>query len=122
MIEESLTGLPIVKENNQFTGLITIKDLSKSMIHENGINLETSYKNIIDVVEGEKVLCFEDEIEGKIIAAAFRSTTFLDNVNLTNDDILIVGDRHSIIEYAIESKVKLLIIPLLQNRPCQLRT
>jgi len=32
------------------------------------------------------------------------------NVKLTNDDILIVGDRHSILEYAINKKVKLIIV------------
>ena len=34
----------------------------------------------------------------------------MENINLTGNEILIVGNRHSIIEYAINSKVKLLII------------
>lgn len=110
MLEENLTGLPIVKENNTFIGLITIKDLSRTMIHENGIFLDTSYQNILDVVEGEEVLSFDEEIKGNILAAAFKSTTFMENITLSDKDILIVGDRHSIIEYAVNSKIKLMII------------
>lgn len=110
MLGEELTGLPIVKENDIFTGLITIKDLSKTMIYQNGIYLDTSYQNILSTIEGSPVLCFDEEIKGKILAAAFKEETFLKNISLSNQDILIVGDRHSIIEYAIESKVKLMII------------
>lgn len=110
MLDNELTGLPIVKDNNSFIGLVTIKDLSRTMIHENGINLNTSYDNILDVLEGEEVLKFDEEIKGNILAAAYKSTTFMENINLSNNEILILGDRHSIIEYAINSKVKLLII------------
>lgn len=110
MLDNELTGLPIVKENNDFTGLITIKDLSRTMIHENGISLNTSYKNLLDVLEGEEVLKFDDEINGNILAAAYKSTTFLENIKLSNDNILILGDRHSIIEYAVNSGIKLMII------------
>ena len=110
MLDEGLTGLPIVKDNNDFTGLITIKDLSRTMIHENGMSLDTSYQNIIDSIEGEEVLLFDKEIKGNILAAAFKSTTFIENVKLGSDDILIVGDRHSIIEYAVNSSIKLMII------------
>lgn len=110
MIEEGLTGLPIVKNKNDFTGLITIKDLSRNMLHEEGNVLDTNYDNILNVLDGEEVLRYDDEVKGNILAAAYRSTTFIENINLSSDDILVVGDRHSIIEYAVKSKVKLLII------------
>ena len=32
------------------------------------------------------------------------------DLKLTSDDILIVGDRHSVIEYAVNSKVKMIIL------------
>lgn len=110
MIDKGVTGLPIVTEKNQFMGLITMKDLSRNMLHEKGDILDTSYSNILDVLEGEEVLKFDEEIQGDLLAAAYRSTTFMENINLSNEDILVVGDRHSIIEYAVQSKVKLLII------------
>ena len=44
------------------------------------------------------------------MAASFRSTTFMNSITLDNNTALIVGDRHSIIEYAVMSKVKLIIV------------
>ena len=123
MLDANSTGLPIANENDEFVGLITIKDLSRTMINEKTFYLNTSYHNILDTIEGEEVLLFDEEITGKISAAAFRSSTFMDNINLSKDDILIVGDRHSIIEYAVNSKVKLIIVTgngLIKNEHLQI--
>ena len=110
MLREGLTGLPVVKENGEFKGLITIKDLSHTMINENVDDLYTSYNNLLEVLKAEPILKFNDEIVGKSLIAAYRSTTFMENVKLDKNMILIVGDRHSIIEYAVESGIKLLIL------------
>lgn len=110
MLKEGLTGLPVVSGENDFVGLITMKDLSRNLLHENGESLDTSYTNILNVINGEEVLRYDESICGRLLAAAYNSSTFLESVNLSNNDILIVGNRHNIIDYAIESKVKLLII------------
>ena len=110
MLDANATGLPLVDDNDNFIGLITMKDLSRNLINENGFFLDTSYKNILNTIKGEEILLFDEEIKGKISAAAFRSETFLNSVTLNSEDILIVGDRHSIIEYAVNSRVKLIII------------
>lgn len=110
MLRENLTGLPVVKENGQFTGLITIKDLSHVVVNENVEDLYTSYNNLLHVLKGEEILRFNDEIIGKLLIASYRSTTFMSTVELKKNMILIVGDRHSIIEYAVESGVKLIIL------------
>ena len=110
MLREGLTGLPVVKEDGKFTGLITIKDLSHVVVNENVEDLYTSYDNLMHVLKGEELLRFNDEIIGKLIIASYRSTTFMTNVELKKNMILIVGDRHSIIEYAVESGVKLIIL------------
>lgn len=110
MLRKGLTGLPVTKEDLEFVGLITMKDLSHMIINENIDNLDSTYENIIHVINGEEVLKIDDNIKGKIMVAAYKSTTFKDSVELKEDTILIVGDRHSIIEYATDSKIKLLII------------
>ena len=110
MLEGGLTGLPVVNDKGFFTGLITIKDLSHMIVNENAEDLYTSYNNLLHVLKGEEILKFDDEIIGRILVAAYRSTTFLQNVSLKKDMILIVGDRHSIIEYAVSSGVKLIIL------------
>ena len=110
MLREGLTGVPVVEKNKQFLGLITIKDLSHMVVNENFENLYTSYNNIMRVLKGEEILRFQDEVAGNIMVAAYRSTTFINTVPLTKNDILIVGDRHSVIEYAVLSGVRLLIL------------
>lgn len=110
MLNEGLTGVPIVDDKNIFKGIVTIKDLAKSFISTNIDYLDTSFDNLLHVLKAKIINKSDDEIKGNILAASYRSTTFINNVKLTNNDILIVGDRHSVIEYAIKSNVKLLII------------
>ena len=110
MLKEGLTGIPVVQQKNAFLGLITIKDLSHMVVNANFEELFTSYSNIMKVLKGEEILKFDDEIVGKILVAAYRSTTFINQVSLSSNDVLIVVDRHSVIEYAVESGVKLVVL------------
>lgn len=110
MTEKGITGIPVVNDNKKFVGLVTAKTIFKDLINGDFGFLHTSYDNIVNTLEGEAVLKFDSEIMGNIMAAAYRSTTIINNVRLEKDHILIVGDRHSVIEYAVMSKVKLLIV------------
>lgn len=110
MAENGITGLPIVDDNKKLIGLVTIKDISRELIRGDFDYLQTSYKNIIETINGKEILKFEEEISGNILAASYRSTSFIENVELDKNTILIVGDRHSIIEYAVNSGIKLIIL------------
>ena len=110
MNEKNVTGVPIVDVNNKFKGLLTSKMIGYELINGNFTKLNTSYNNIIEVLKGEEILKFDEEINGKIVAAAYRSTTILNTLDFEPDIIMIVGDRHSIIEAAVNSGIKLLII------------
>ena len=110
MIEKKVTGIPLIDEDGYLKGLITEKMLIKELVGGNDTKLLTTYDNIMHTLEGEAVLRFDNEIEGNLSVASYRSTTFLNNIQLDSNSILIVGDRHSIIEYAVASKVKMIII------------
>ena len=110
MIDKGITGIPVVDDNKKFVGLVTIKTIVKDLIDGNFSSLCTSYDNILNTLAGEEVLRFDDEISGEILAASYRSTTFLNTIELKKNNILIVGDRHSVIEYAVNSGLKLLIV------------
>ena len=110
MFNKNITGVPLVDNNNKFKGLVTSKIIGNELINGDFRKLNTSYKNIVEVLEGEEVLKVDEEITGTILVASFRSTTILNSVEFNKDTILIVGDRHSIIESAVESGIKLLII------------
>lgn len=110
MMDKGITGIPVVDDNKKFMGLVTVKNIVRDLINGDFSSLYTSYDNLLKTLNGEEVLKFDDEITGDILAAAYRSTTFLNMIKLEPNHILIVGDRHSVIEYAVMSKVKLIII------------
>lgn len=110
LVEKDITGVPIVDSNKKLQGITTIKDIAKKIINVNYSHIITSYENILETLNGKEILHFDNEISGNLLVATFRSTTFLNTISLNNDDILIVGDRHSILEYAVNSKVKMIIL------------
>jgi len=111
MVTQS-SGIPLIdsKNNNKLVGLITLKEIAKELIDGDRRKIYTSYNNILKVIDGKEVLRFDDEIEGQILTAAFRSTTFIQDVKLDKETVLVVGDRHSILEYAVASGVRLIIL------------
>lgn len=108
--DKNITGVPVVDKNKKLLGLVTVKMIGNELISGDFTRLKTSYANVLDTLNGKEILKFDEEIEGKIVAAAFRSTTILNTIDINENNIMIVGDRHSVIEYAIENKVKLLVI------------
>lgn len=110
MEKASISKIPVVDENKKMLGIVSSKDIARAQFANDFDKMNAVYDNILEVVNGKSILKFDDVIEGKLMVAGFRSTTFIDLVELGRDDILIVGDRHSIIEYAIDSKVKLIVI------------
>ena len=110
MQKEEITGLPICNDNMKYLGIVTMKDLLKVIIDPYYDTLDTSYDNIIKTINGHMCLKFDEEIKGKIIVSTLKASDFEEKINLTNDDILIVGNRPGIIQYAIRSKIKLLIV------------
>ena len=109
-VEKGITGVPIVDKNKMFLGIVTLKDIAKEIINGNINTLDSTYDNIVKTLDGEEIVKFNDNIDGNLIVASYRSQTFFNNIALTNQDILLVGDRHQIHEYAIKSQVKLLIV------------
>ncbi len=110
MTDKKISTLPIIDNNGKYCGAVSMKDIAKDSVNGDWEILNTSYKNIIDTLNGREIAKYDEEITGNILIASYRSTTFIENVDLTPDTILIVGDRHSIIEYAIEKNVKMIIL------------
>lgn len=110
MLKVNTTAVSIVDEDKHLVNLITAKDILKRILYPQDDYLRTSYDNILSTLNGEKIVHIDDEIEGKVTAASFAHSTFESKIELGREDILIVGDRHYIIELGIKSKVKLIII------------
>ena len=110
MTNAGISKIPVVDENKQLLGIVSMKDIAKEQFIDEVDKIETSYNNIINTIDGEEVLKFDDEIKGTLLVAAYKSTTIIDSVDFDNNTILIVGDRHSVIEHAIKNKIKLLVL------------
>ena len=110
MSENNVSGIPIIEKNGKLSGMITLKEIANYLINGDFENIKTSYDNILRTLEAKELLRFNDEIEGKIRVASYRSTTIRENVDFNESDILIVADRHSVIEYAIKKKIQLIIL------------
>ncbi len=106
----SVTGFPLVNKQKKLTGYVNVKQISRYLI-EGDINyLNTSYDNILSTLGAKEVLRFDEDIEGTILAAAYKSETFVNRVKLTRDNIVLVGDRYKIQEYCVQSGIKLVIL------------
>ncbi len=105
-----ISTIPVVNNNEQLQGILSIKSIARKMIAGDFQTINSSYNNILDIIEGTEILKFSDEISGKSLSASYRTDTFINTIELDNDHILIVGDRHNIIEHAVKSGIQLLII------------
>ena len=110
MNENKISVIPVTDKDNKFVGIVSMKDITKNFLSDGYNKIDCSYDNLLKTIEGEEILRFDDEIKGTTITSAYQHQTFIDNVKLTNDNILIIGNRSFIIEYAIKSKIKLIII------------
>ena len=112
MQKESVTALPLINANKKLSGFVSMKDLAKFLVSGSKELIDTSLDNILKVLNAEIVTEYDEYIKGKTMLVGYQSSTFHDEIKLTNNDILIIGDRYKVVEYAIESKVKLIVLAL----------
>ena len=104
----SLTGVGVVENKNKYYGYVSLKEIAKELISGKCNKLNTSYGNIIKILNGKKILKFDKEINGNIIATNYSKET--NNFKLNSESVVIADDRIGVIEKAIKSKVKLIIL------------
>ena len=110
MSDEGISKIPIVDKNKKILGIVSMKDIAEECLNGNYSQIDTYYKSILEAISGIKILKYDNIIKGRLIIPGYRSTTFINEVKLHEEDIIITGNRYSIIEYAVLSKVKLIIV------------
>lgn len=110
MQENGMSTVPVVDKNGKFCGSFAMKDIAKNEILGDVISLKTSYDHLMNTLNGKELLRFNDEIEGNVTTVDYRSSTFAMHMLFNNKTILVVGDRHSIIEYAVNKRVGTIVI------------
>ncbi len=110
MNDKNITGIPLVDNNKKFVGYVSLKEIARAMIDHTTNYLDTTFDNIVSTLNSINYVRVNDEIKGNIVAATFDDNTFINEIKLDNNSIVIVGDRQAIIDYSIENKVKLIIL------------
>ena len=110
MNKVGISKIPVVDKDKNMLGILSMKDIAKDQFAFNYSFVDATYDNICEVIKGTSLLRFDDDINGELMVAAYKSTTFIEEAKLNSNSILIVGNRHSIIEYAVNSGVKLIVI------------
>lgn len=110
MQENGMSTVPVVDKSGKFCGSFAMKDIAKNEILGDVISLKTSYDHLMNTLNGKELLRFNDEIEGNVTTVDYRSSTFAMHMLFNNKTILVVGDRHSIIEYAVNKRVGTIVI------------
>ena len=110
MQKESVTAIPLVDDNKKLAGFVTLKEIAKFLISGDKEKVDTTYDHILKSLKGQALLHFDDTLKGNVMVASFQSKTFQEEVTLGDKDILIVGDRYKVLDYAIDSHVKLIVL------------
>ena len=112
MRKHNITAIPLVDEERKLTGYVTLKELAKYLINGDKKIVETTLDNICETLNGKIIVKCDEVISGKILSAGMQAKTLKDELKLSEEDILIVGDRYKVLDYAINSRVKLIILAL----------
>lgn len=118
MAKFNVTALPLVDSKCKLTGYLSLKDIARYLSESDNNFIDTSLINIINSLDAKVVSSldakvvseFDEKIKGNVIVASLDSETFLNEITLDKNTILISGFRKPIIDKAIDSKVKLIII------------
>jgi len=105
-----LTAIPLVNDKKRLTGYVTLKDLAKYLVSDKRDKISTNLKHLLQTLDAKIITNFKNEFEGNVTTVTFSSDAFIKEVKLKPEDILVVGDRYKVIEYAIDSKIQLIIL------------
>lgn len=110
MCELNVTMLPIVNNNQTLVGMVGMKNIAKEEIYNDDKYLDSSYENILQTLNGTTVCKYDDEISGNVIVASYDTDTFINEVEINENTILIVGNRCDILKHVLDKKLKLVIL------------
>lgn len=110
MQKQGITSVPLVDDKKILKGFVSLKEIAKYLISGDKNKVISTYDAILANLNGKELLRFDEQIQGNVMVCAYQTTIFREEIELTNEDILIVGDRYKIIEYAIDAHVRLLVL------------
>lgn len=110
MTENNIRTQPIVNEDNELIGIVTMRDIAMSLISGDYYKINTSLDNISRDLQGEVLNVGTKTIAGEILIMAYHYDTIKRQKEVDKNSVVIVGDRYDIIELCIKEQVKLIIV------------
>ena len=107
--------LPVLK-NSHLRGILTMRDVAQFYMEDQGANAlaeaGTSYRNIVDALNGELIVGEEDEhfTEGKVVVAAANPDVMEDYID--PHDMVILGNRYESQLCSIEMNAGCIVVGL----------
>lgn len=114
MKRNNINSIPVVDENEQLVGVVTITDIIQSYIDvwDNTIlgKSNTSIDNIIDTLSGNPIMIPANikNFTGKLLVLAMEPKSVVDYIE--ENDIVICGNRKDAQKLAINSNISLMIL------------
>ncbi|MDI9477007.1 MAG: putative manganese-dependent inorganic diphosphatase [Natronincolaceae bacterium] len=114
MKKNKLNSIPVINENEQLEGIVTISDIIRSYIDiwDNSIlgKSETSIENIMDTLSAEIVVSPDGAkpFTGKVLVLAMEPESIKKHIE--ENDIVICGDRKDAQKLAVNSGISLMIV------------
>lgn len=114
MTKNDINSLPVVDNNEQLVGVVTVSDIVQSYIDvwDNSFlgKSQVSIDNIIDTLSAESIILPEKArpYHGKLLVLAMEPSSLKEYIE--ENDIVICGDRRDIQEVAIKGDISLMIV------------
>ena len=124
MQEHDMHTLPVVDDQGLLRGLMTMYDVAMSQVggtRTDLMRISTGYENMLYAINGRSCTRVKEDINGLITAMAYHTKTIIDQKILHDKSIVIVGDRHEIIQHAIDLTVELIVVTGGKSLPDPLR-
>lgn len=110
MNKNRIRTLPITDDDDKLIGILTMKDIAMNAINGDIHTLNTTFENLKKDLNAEVLTFANPMVKGNIVITAFHKSTIIENNIFNRKSVVITGDRYEVIDYAIKSKVQLIII------------
>ena len=87
MNKVGISKIPVVDKDKNMIGILSMKDIAKDQFAFNYSYVDATYDNICEVIKGTEILRFDDDIEGELLVASYKSTTFMEEITLNKNNI-----------------------------------
>lgn len=110
MNKYNLSGIPLVDDNLHITGYITLSDMARYLVSNKRDIIETNLDTLLNTLNATVLTRFKDIFSGSVQTVTFSTEAFIREIKLNENNILVVGDRYKVVDYAINSNVQLIIL------------